>query len=59
MNQENDISKCCKVKYLSKAKTSVDLVEFDSQSPIQMSVFLVALNNLVYHQNGLLIQVNQ
>ncbi len=38
-------------KYLLKSKTSVHLVDFNSQSPLSMrSVLLVALNNLVYNQ---------
>ena len=32
MNQENAYSTGCKAKYLLKSKTSVDLVEFNSQS---------------------------
>ena len=32
MNQENVYPKGCEVKYLLKSKTSVDLVEFNSQS---------------------------
>ncbi len=60
MNQENAYLKGCEVRYLLKSKTSIVLVEFNSQSPFQMrSVFLVTLNNLVYHQRELPLQVNQ
>ncbi len=60
MNQENAYSKGCEVKYLLKSKTSVDLIEIKSQSPFQVrGVFLVGLNNLVYHQKELTLQVNQ
>ncbi len=31
MNQENAYSKVCKVKYLLKSKTNVDLVECNGQ----------------------------
>ncbi len=34
MNQENTYSKGCKVKYLLKSKTSVDLVDFNI--PVQL-----------------------
>ncbi len=33
MNQENAYSNGCKVKYLLKSKTSVHMVEFNSQGP--------------------------
>ncbi len=62
MNQENAYSKGCEVTttILVERKTSVDLVEFNSQSPFYLrSVFLVLLNNLVYHQGELPLQVNQ
>ncbi len=33
MNQENAYSRGCKVKYLLKSKTGIDLVEINSQIP--------------------------
>ncbi len=60
MNQENAYSKGCEVKYLLKSKIIVDLVGSIVKVPFYMrSVFLVTLNNLVYHQKELSLQVNQ
>ncbi len=43
MNQENAYSKGCEVKYLLKSKTSVDLVDFNSQSPLYVQLKVVQL----------------
>ncbi len=59
MNQENAYSKGCEVKYLLKSKTSVDLIEINSQSPFQMRSFFLVMLNLVYHQKKLPLQVNE